>query len=39
MGGSSVLNAVDHDMFAQYLTERFRAAITYYPVNPLYPAE
>ena len=35
MGGSSVLNAVDHDMFAQYLTERFRAAVAYYPVCAL----
>jgi len=35
MGGSSVLNAVDRDMFAQYLTERFRAAIAYYPVCAL----
>ncbi len=31
MGGASVLNAVDRDMFAQYFTERFRAAIAYYP--------
>ena len=35
MGGSSVLNAVDRDMFAQYFTERFRAAIAYYPVCTL----
>src|SRR5215472_5380452 len=35
MGGSSVLSAVDRDMFAQYFTERFRAAIAYYPVCTL----
>ena len=35
MGGSSVLNAVDRDMFAQYFIERSRAAIAYYPVCAL----
>jgi len=31
MGGFSALYAVDRDMAAQYFTERFRAAIAYYP--------
>ena len=31
MGGASALNAVDRDMAAQYVTERFAAAIAYYP--------
>ena len=31
MGGASALSAVDRDMAAQYFTERFGAAIAYYP--------
>ena len=31
MGGGSALYALDHDLGAQYFTERFRAAILYYP--------
>lgn len=31
MGGIATLYAVDRDMAAQYFTERFRAAIAYYP--------
>ena len=31
MGGNAVLYAVDRDMAAQYFTERFQAAIAYYP--------
>ena len=31
MGGGSALYALDHDLGAQYFTERFRAAIIYYP--------
>ncbi len=31
MGGSAALYAVDHDVAAQYFSERFRAAIAYYP--------
>jgi dienelactone hydrolase len=31
MGGASALSTVDRDMAAQYFTERFRAAIAYYP--------
>ena len=31
MGGSSALYAVDRDLAAQYFSERFRAAIAYYP--------
>jgi len=31
MGGFSSLYAVDRDLTAQYFTERFRAAIAYYP--------
>ena len=31
MGGASALSAIDRDMAAQYFTERFRAAIAYYP--------
>jgi dienelactone hydrolase len=31
MGGFSALYAVDRDMAAQYFSERFRAAIAYYP--------
>jgi dienelactone hydrolase len=31
MGGNAALYAVDRDMAAQYFTERFRAAIAYYP--------
>ena len=36
MGGFSALYAVDRDSAAQYFTERFRAAIAYYPTcgNP-----
>jgi len=31
MGGFATLYAVDRDMAAQYFTERFRAAVAYYP--------
>ena len=31
MGGYGVLYALDHDMAAQYFTERFRAGVAYYP--------
>jgi len=31
MGGIGALQAVDHDMAAQYFTERLRAAVAYYP--------
>jgi dienelactone hydrolase len=31
MGGASTLSAVDRDMTAQYLIERFTAAVAYYP--------
>ena len=31
MGGASTLSAVDRDMTAQYFTERFTAAVAYYP--------
>ena len=31
MGGNAVLYAVERDMAAQYFTERFQAAIAYYP--------
>ena len=31
MGGNAALYAVDRDMAAQYFTERFQAAIAYYP--------
>jgi len=31
MGGGSALYALDRDLGAQYFTERFRAAILYYP--------
>ena len=31
MGGIATLYAVDRDMAAQYFTERFRAAVAYYP--------
>ena len=31
MGGGSALYALDHDLGAQYFTERFSAAILYYP--------
>ena len=31
MGGSAALYADDHDVAAQYFSERFRAAIAYYP--------
>jgi dienelactone hydrolase len=31
MGGETALHAVDHDPAAQFFTERFRAAIAYYP--------
>jgi dienelactone hydrolase len=31
MGGSSVLYAADRHLAAQYFSERFRAAIAYYP--------
>jgi dienelactone hydrolase len=31
MGGFSALYAIDRDLAAQYFTERFRAAIAYYP--------
>jgi dienelactone hydrolase len=31
MGGGSALYALDHDLGAQYFTERFRVAILYYP--------
>jgi dienelactone hydrolase len=33
MGGSSALYAVDRDLLAQYFTERFRAAVAYYPLR------
>ena len=31
MGGETALHAVDHGLAAQFFTERFRAAIAYYP--------
>jgi dienelactone hydrolase len=31
MGGFAVLHAVDRDLTAQYVVERFRAAVAYYP--------
>jgi len=31
MGGGAVLYAVDRDLAVQYFTERFRAAVAYYP--------
>jgi dienelactone hydrolase len=31
MGGIATLYAIDRDMAAQYFTERFRAAVAYYP--------
>ena len=31
MGGDTALDAVDRDLAAQFFTERFRAAIAYYP--------
>jgi dienelactone hydrolase len=31
MGGAAALYAVDRDLVAQYFSERFRAAIAYYP--------
>jgi dienelactone hydrolase len=32
MGGAAALDAVDRDLVAQYVDQRFRAAIAYYPV-------
>ena len=37
MGGYSTLYAVDRDMVAQYFTERFRAAVAYYPACNVVP--
>jgi dienelactone hydrolase len=31
MGGGAALYALDRDLVAQYFTERFRAAVAYYP--------
>jgi dienelactone hydrolase len=38
LGGFAVLAAVDRDLVAQYFTERFRAAVAYYPGCGIGPA-